>query len=160
MCEYCGCQSVTSIGELTLEHDLVVDLIGEARAAHRAGDVPAMAHSARRIARILGPHTVVEESGLFPALAGDFPEQIAALEAEHRLIEAVLAQAGPGVPSDPGWPDALLDVLGVLRRHILKEQDGVFPAALASLTTAQWEVVDATRAEAGGITQPARGRAG
>lgn len=42
---------------------------------------------ARQIAVILGPHTQVEELGLFPALAADFPEQVMDLEAEHRRIE-------------------------------------------------------------------------
>lgn len=38
----------------------------------------------------------------------------------------------------------------MLRGHIFKEQDGVFPAALASLTAADWEIVDAARARAVG----------
>lgn len=151
MCEYCGCQEVASIGELTREHDAVVDLIGEARTAHHAGDLPELARTARAIAEILVPHTAVEERGLFPALADDFPEQIAELEAEHRVIEAVLGQAGPAAPADPGWPEKLMGALDVLRRHILKEQDGVFPAALANLSTEQWEAVEAVRA-----TAPAR----
>ena len=29
MCEYCRCQSITTIRELTREHDVVVDLIGD-----------------------------------------------------------------------------------------------------------------------------------
>ena len=29
MCEYCGCQSLAAIDELTREHDVVVNLIGE-----------------------------------------------------------------------------------------------------------------------------------
>lgn len=37
----------------------------------------------------------------------------------------------------------------MLREHILKEQDGVFPAALATLGTEEWEAVDKVRAEAG-----------
>ena len=57
MCEYCGCQSVTAIDELTREHDMVVNMIGDVRAAHTAGDVATMAESARRIAAVLGPHT-------------------------------------------------------------------------------------------------------
>ena len=27
MCEYCGCQALGTIGELTQEHDLVINLI-------------------------------------------------------------------------------------------------------------------------------------
>jgi hemerythrin-like domain-containing protein len=36
----------------------------------------------------------------------------------------------------------------MLREHIIKEQDGVFPAALATLSAEQWDQVDAARAEA------------
>ncbi|GAA1422431.1 hemerythrin domain-containing protein [Streptomyces thermospinosisporus] len=153
MCEYCGCQSLTSIDELTREHEEVVRLISHLRPAHAAGDVPAMARVARRIAAILAPHTRVEEQGLFPPLADEFPEQIAALQAEHRRIEAVLAEAaGEGAtPADPSWPDRLMEQMAVLRDHILKEQDGVFPAALALLGTEEWQAVADVRAEAGGV---------
>lgn len=149
MCEYCGCQSLPAIAELTREHDAVVTLISHVRDAHRDGDVPRMAELARRIASVLGPHTRVEEDGLFPELAAEFPEKIDALVGEHRRIEAVLAEAA-AVPADPGWPGRLMDALAVLREHVLKEQDGVFPAALASLGPEQWEAVEAARARAGG----------
>ncbi|WP_217168071.1 hemerythrin domain-containing protein [Streptomyces sp. AC512_CC834] len=149
MCEYCGCQSLTSIDELTREHDAVVALISRVRKARGEGDAVAAAGLARRIAAVLAPHTKVEEHGLFPAMAAEFPDQIAVLEAEHRRIEAVLAEAADAVPADPAWPDRLLDVLAQLRDHILKEQDGVFPAALTTLTTEQWEAVEAVRARAG-----------
>ncbi|GAA3816549.1 hemerythrin domain-containing protein [Streptomyces phyllanthi] len=157
MCEYCGCQSLASIDELTREHEEVVRLISHLRPAHQDGDMARMAQVAREIATVLGPHTQVEEHGLFPAMAGDFPEQIAALEDEHRRIEAVLAEAAGGVtPSDPAWPDRLLAAMAVLRDHILKEQDGVFPAALANLSTEQWEAVEAERLKAGGaLSRPA-----
>ncbi|MET8132416.1 hemerythrin domain-containing protein [Streptomyces sp. NPDC005251] len=151
MCEYCGCQSLATIDELTREHDEVVRLISHLRPAHQDGGAARMAEVAREIATVLGPHTQVEEHGLFPALAEDFPEQIAALEAEHRRIESVLAEAADGVtPADPAWPDRLMEAMAMLRDHILKEQDGVFPAALANLSTEDWEAVEAVRGEAGG----------
>jgi hypothetical protein len=84
MCEYCGCQDVTAIGDLTREHDEVTGLMAHVRAAHTAEDVAAMAELARRISEILRPHTAVEEEGLFPLLAPDFPDQVAVLCAEHR----------------------------------------------------------------------------
>lgn len=148
MCEYCGCQAVTAIDELIREHDLVVNLIGEVRAAH-GSDVARMAEIARRIAAVLGPHTEVEEHGLFPALAGDFPEHVVALAGEHRRIEAVLGEAADAVPADPAWPQRLLAMLDLLRDHILKEQDGVFPAALATLGADDWNAVDAVRSRVG-----------
>ncbi|MEV7861381.1 hemerythrin domain-containing protein [Streptomyces hirsutus] len=157
MCEYCGCRSLAAIDELTREHDEVVRLISHLRPAHEDGDVPRMAQVAREIAAVLGPHTRVEEHGLFPAMAEDFPEQIAALEAEHRHVDEVLAQAAGGLaPGDPVWPDRLMEAMEMLRDHILKEQDGVFPAALATLGTEQWEAVDAVREQEGGaLPRPA-----
>ncbi|MEU2596543.1 hemerythrin domain-containing protein [Streptomyces hirsutus] len=157
MCEDCGCQSLASIDELTREHDEVVRLISHLRPAHEAGDVARMAQVARETAAVLGPHTRVEEHGLFPAMAEDFPDRIATLKAEHRHVDTVLEQAADGaVPEDPAWPDRLMEAMELLRDHILKEQDGVFPAALSVLSTEQWAAVDAVRDEAGGaLPRPA-----
>jgi hemerythrin-like domain-containing protein len=155
MCEYCGCQSLATIDELTREHDLVVNMIGEARAAQAASDTARMAGLARRITAVLGPHTEVEERGLFPALTADFPEHIAGLEAEHRRVEAALGEAAAGTPDDPAWPARFAGALMLLRQHILKEQDGVFPAALATLGAADWEAAEAVRSQVGGpLTRP------
>jgi hemerythrin-like domain-containing protein len=145
VCEYCGCQALSAIDELTREHDLVVNLIGEVRTARAAADVPRLAALARRITAILDPHTEVEERGLFRALAGDFPEHVATLESEHRRIEAVLGEAATAAPNDPTWPRRLSEALDLLREHILKEQDGVFPAALATLSADDWAAVEAVR---------------
>ncbi|MFJ9448424.1 hemerythrin domain-containing protein [Kitasatospora sp. NPDC101235] len=134
---------------MTNEHDTVVNLIGAVRAAHHDGNTPGMAETARAIAAVLRPHTEVEESGLFPFMAAEFPDHIEILEAEHRRIEAVLGEASDGTPTDPAWPQRLLDTLGQLRAHILKEQDGVFPAALAQLSAEEWEAVEAVRARVG-----------
>jgi len=149
MCEYCGCQALVPIDELTREHELVLSFISQVRPARAGGDLPRMADLAQRIAAVLGPHTQVEEQGLFPALASEFPDQIAVLEDEHRRIEAVLAEAEAGPPEDPAWPGRLAEALAELRGHIFREQDGVFPAALASLRTEDWEAVEAARARAG-----------
>jgi hypothetical protein len=149
MCEYCGCQDVPAIGALTREHDRVIDLIGEVRSAHRDGDMERMAVLTHRIADLLVPHTQVEEQGLFPVLEADFPDQMAELRREHRSVEAVLAESCALASWDPAWAARLLGALDLLRWHILKEQDGVFPAALATLRTADWEALDAAREQVG-----------
>jgi hypothetical protein len=146
MCEYCGCQALDAIAELTREHDEVVGLISRVRTANAAGDLREMAALAGQISAVLGPHTTVEEQGLFPPLTDEFPDHVANLEAEHRQIEAVLAEAAGGPPADTTWPARFLDALRVLRDHILAEQDGVFPAALTRLATEDWAAVDAVRA--------------
>lgn len=147
MCEYCGCQQIATIAELTSEHDAVVTLVGRIKASLPSQRRDDVAQSCQQILAILAPHTVVEEDGLFPEMTDDFPDHIEALRSEHREIEAVLGEAADGFPDDPTWPDRLVAVLHLLREHILKEQDGVFPAAVIALDADQWERVEAVRAQ-------------
>ncbi len=154
MCEYCGCQNIAAIRELTLEHDAVVNEIGEVTRRLRAGHTSAAVEACRRISRILLPHTAVEEKGLFPAMAVEFPDQVEILHQEHRAIEAVLAECADGVPADPTWPDRVIRTLDLLRTHILKEQDGVFPATLSVLGNDDWTLVDEVRAQVGSGLAP------
>ena len=149
MCEYCGCQQIAVINELTREHDAVVAAIGETRTHVGNGDLAAAARSCLRIAAVLGPHTTVEEDGLFTFLTTDFPDHISVLRSEHRRVEAVLSECVNGVPRDPDWPTHLVSTLDLLREHILKEQDGVFPAALVALDPDLWERIEDLRVAAG-----------
>lgn len=146
MCDYCGCQDLDAIAELTAEHDVVVTLSGQVRRALQDGDLDLAAVGARAIVAVLAPHTAVEECALFPAMVEDFGGHVSGLVDEHRRIERVLAESADGTPSDPLWPRRLEQTLVVLREHIIKEQDGLFPAALATLSAAQWEKVEAARA--------------
>jgi hemerythrin-like domain-containing protein len=149
MCEYCGCQSLDVIAELTQEHDLLRVLGRELVAAV---DAASAARVATQMLAVLSPHTATEEGGLFPALAQDFPDQIDNLFDDHRRIEANLAQLCRG--ADPMWNTVATRVVGELFDHILKEQDGVFPAALSTLTPVQWDGVAAARTRSAG--EPAR----
>ena len=151
MCEYCGCQQIATIAELYREHDGVVAVIAQIRSSLAGDRLDDVAEHCRQILTILAPHTVVEEEGLFPELSLEFPDHIEALRSEHREIEKVLGEATSGVPEDPTWPDRLVGVLFLLREHILKEQDGVFPAALVALDAEQWERIEAVRARLVGI---------
>jgi hemerythrin-like domain-containing protein len=149
VCEYCGCQALEAIATLTAQHDLVVNLAGETRRALLAGDLDLAADRARAVAAVLVPHTAVEEGALFPAMADEFGTHVTALIDEHRRIEDALTESATATPRDPEWPARLERVLWLLREHILKEEDGVFPAALAVLDPAQWDAVDAVRARVG-----------
>ena len=147
MCEYCGCQQIATIAELYSEHDAVVvhvSLIHSALAGERLEEV---ASNCQQILAILAPHMVVEEDGLFAEMTDEFPDHIQVLRSEHREIEEVLGEAAEGFPDEPTWPDRLVAVLHLLREHILKEQDGVFPAALIALDADQWERIEAVRAQ-------------
>jgi hemerythrin-like domain-containing protein len=149
MCEYCGCQEIAVIGELTREHDAVVALISRVKSSIASQHLEDAAARCRQISSLLAPHTEVEEQGLFPEMIDEFPDHIAALRSEHHEIERTLGEANEGVPDDPTWPDRLLGSLHLLREHILKEQDGVFPAALAALDADQWERIEAVRTQFG-----------
>ena len=155
MCEYCGCQQIATIAELYREHDDVAAQVGLIRSALAGERLEEVAAGCRQILVILAPHTVVEEEGLFPEMADEFPDHIEALRSDHREIEKVLGEAADGPPEDPTWPDRLLRALHLLGEHILKEQDGVFPAALIALDPDQWERIEAVRAQNLAYTQTA-----
>lgn len=149
MCQNCGCLANTVIDELTREHDAAASLIRNAFESLISGRLGEAAAICQALAALLEPHTAVEEEGLFRELFREFPGPLEALTREHRYIESVLAEAAGGVPADLLWPERLRDALGVLRDHILKEQDGVFPAAIISLDGDQWEDVEAVRRRVG-----------
>jgi hemerythrin-like domain-containing protein len=152
VCEYCGCQAIEVIADLTAEHDRLRELSRDLSDAARSADLRAARMLTDAMRAILGPHTAVEESGLFPALAGEFPEQIAVLSGEHRAVDAVLASLADDVPPSD-WAGRVLAALGQLFEHILKEQDGVFPAALGVLDGEEWERIEDLRAHVGsGLT--------
>ena len=155
MCEYCGCQQIPVIGELTAEHDAAVALIAVVRRDLADDDLASAARVTRRIATLLEPHTTVEEDGLFPLMADEFPGHVEALRHEHEQIHAVLAESADVVPDDPAWPARLTAALEALRDHILKEQDGVFPAALSVVDADGWEHVERVRARVGSALRPA-----
>ncbi|MGZ4438440.1 MAG: hemerythrin domain-containing protein, partial [Nocardioidaceae bacterium] len=94
------------------------------------------------------PHTHVEEQVLLPAMETDFPEQVARLRAEHRVIEEVVQEVAEGW-APRGWEKRLGAAMTVLRLHIHHEQDGVFPAALSTLGVADWERLERVRAQVG-----------
>jgi hemerythrin-like domain-containing protein len=155
VCEYCGCQDIEVIAELTAEHDELRNLgRGLARAAD-ARDLPAARPLAAAMQALLGPHTEVEERGLFPAMAADFGDQLDVLVQEHRSIDAALTDLALDTPS-ASWPDATRAALAHLFEHILKEQDGVFPAALSTLSRPDWETLAGVRRSVGSALSTSR----
>ena len=145
MCEYCGCQAIAAIELLTREHDVALDHIRRATQAIAVRDLRVLRSACAELAAVLAPHTAVEEEALFPALRADFPDQIDVLTTEHRAFERALEQILGCSRVDDGSLDRLRTALDLLRDHIRKEQDGVFPAALSTLTPDQWDQLDTVR---------------
>ena len=145
MCEYCGCQAVAAIDLLTREHDLAKGHAYAARSAAERGDLSAAGHACAALAAVLTPHSAIEEQALFPVMAREFGPQMAHLVDEHRLIAAVLTEVTQAEDVSEDWATRLIAALDVLREHILKEQDGVFPSALATLTASEWDALDDVR---------------
>lgn len=160
MCEYCGCQNVPAIAALTAEHDELRAVARDAAAAARSGDRTAAAAAARQLLTLLHPHTQIEEQALFPAMAGEFAEHVASLLDDHHRIGHALAVIADPADARATWVQDLAAALAELFTHILREQDGLFPATLSVLTPADWDHLDQVRTEVTGQTgTPAPGKA-
>lgn len=150
MCEHCGCMSLRTVAELAREHDAAFDHIRDARWALATGDAVGAAVICAELQALLGPHSAVEEEALFPPMAEEYPDHVGTLAAEHEAVHAVLAEvAASAADPQPGWEGRLQHTLDVLREHIVKEQDGLFPAALISLSSPDWEHAEQVRARVG-----------
>ena len=146
MCEYCGCQTIEAIAELTREHDELRTVAREATDAARTADRAAATRAAARLLTLLRPHTEIEERGLFPAMAREFDAHVASLRDDHRRLEDTLSGVVAG-PDDTGWPARLDAAVSELFGHILREQDGLFPASLSVLSAHDWDELDRIRAQ-------------
>lgn len=149
MCEYCGCQHVPAIAELTAEHDRLRELSRDLGRAADSGDFSAASDAATAMRAVLGPHTTVEEQGLFPLLTAEFPDAMTALNQEHQAVETTLVALADSAVPPPDWQHLAGDVVAVLFEHILREQDGVFPAVFAILTPDGGAALEAIRLRVG-----------
>lgn len=150
MCEYCGCQSLRSIELLTAEHDAALDHVRAVEQAAAAHDPVAARLACVALGAVLEPHNRVEEEALFPAMEEEFGDHVLGLLAEHTLVHNALELLTDGPPA-AGWAAGLTAAMRVLREHILREQDGVFPAALSTLRPADWDRMDDVRTRVGSV---------
>ena len=137
MCSYCGCRSITVIGRFMAEHDDIVNLTGELRRAVHRGDPEEVRAAVEKVSAALGPHTGSEERSLFAQMRKDpeFTDHIDALCREHELLEAYLTRVEAG--DHTAYP--LFERL--VRHHIDREDNGLFPAAAIALNGPDWEWV-------------------
>jgi hypothetical protein len=137
-------EDIDVIGELRDEHDRIRALSRELVLAAKDDDLEQARYVAQMIQELLAPLGSLEADALFPSLSDKYPDQIAALVAEHMDIVAVLA----GLEQDEFgwcWPDTAIEVVDRLVEHMRKKRDAVFPAAISALSAAEWEVVAQAR---------------
>jgi hemerythrin-like domain-containing protein len=153
VCSYCGCQAIEVVGRLTEEHEAIVNALGELRRAVAGSRHEDVRGSADRLGALLAPHTQAEEVGLFGVLRRDpaFADHVDRLCAEHAALDTMLAAV---VAGDHSVVEAFAHAL---RRHIDREENGIFPAAAIGLDGPEWEEVHAlTPSPPGGLSRPRR----
>lgn len=134
MCSYCGCESIEVIGRFMAEHEQIINATGDLRRAVAAGDPDAVDVTRAAVARLLWPHTTAEEVGLFHVMARDevYAAHIATLCQEHQSLDALL---GTIIAGDEA---TMWRFEEMLREHIDKEDNGLFPAAAIALDGDDW----------------------
>ena len=125
------------IALLNAEHDAIVNSTYALQIAHRDHDVAAARAACAGLAELLHPHTRREQNGLFAEMAKDdlFAEHIASLCAEHDELDVLIRSIEGGDLS------RIPEMLTLLHNHIDREENGLFPAALAYLDDDQWDIV-------------------
>lgn len=136
MCSYCGCrESLPIIARWSEEHDEIVNALGQVRRAVAGGVQDEVLARTADLRALLDPHTASEERSMFAELRRDpeFTEVVDALCAEHVSINAGIARV------EAGEPGAYDDLEHLLMRHIDKEENGLFPAAIMALDGEAWD---------------------
>jgi iron-sulfur cluster repair protein YtfE (RIC family) len=139
VCHYCGCRQVPLIRDYVAEHEEVLDL-GD-RTLHALGrdDAGTASDLLARMRETLRSHWQGEEAGVFTVMAQSdelYADYVAPLIQEHRDLAAFLASIDLG---DDGHRARLRREVADLAEHISKEEDGLFPATLVTLSGAQWD---------------------
>jgi iron-sulfur cluster repair protein YtfE (RIC family) len=139
MCHYCGCRQIPLIRDYIAEHERVTDVAGEAVRALDGGDLATARRCLGEMASELASHWRGEEDGIFRVMAAREPayaEYVAPLVEEHRELAELLATVDVAAPEDQG---RIRVAVAELLEHISKEEDGLFPASLVSLSGEEWD---------------------
>ena len=135
-----------AVRELVEEHEALVEQANAVRRALAAGEPQRAAELVRGLVGHLHTHARREETGIFAALrsSGEFVDEVAELEGEHRHLDAGIDRLDPGAPDFAARVAALL---GELEEHIEREDLGLFPVAVVTLGAAGWALVDRAHAD-------------
>ena len=125
------------IAQLYAEHEAIVNGSYALEVAFRDQDTEAARTASKELGELLHPHTRREENGLFAEMKKDelFTEHVASLCAEHAKLDSELEAI------EAGDLESIPKMLTLLNNHIDREENGLFPAALAYLDDTQWDIV-------------------
>ena len=120
------------------EHERATNCGGEAVRAIDRGDLAHARHLLAEMATVLAAHWQGEETGLFRVMAREelFAQHIAPLVREHRELAELLATVDI---LEPEGQHAVRTAVSDLYEHISKEEDGLFPASLTTLSGDEWD---------------------
>ena len=138
MCHYCGCRQIPLIRDYIAEHERATDLGGNAVRALDAGDFATVRRCLAEMATELTAHWQGEENGLFRVMQREpeYVDYITPLIEEHRELAELLATVDVTNPNDQ---QRIRVVVPDLLEHISKEEDGLFPASLVSISGRDWD---------------------
>ena len=141
MCEYCGCRGVPPIAELMDEHTAIVGQAHHVRQDLASGNPAAAMSRLTGLVAHLERHVQREEDGIFRAMraAGEFLDEIDALEGEHGDLAAAIAALDPDSLVFTAQVTRLLDDLDL---HVEREDLGIFPVSVVTLGAAGWTIID------------------
>ena len=139
MCGYCGCESIDVIGRFMREHVDIINAAGDLRRSAQADDHAGVRAAVSPQRGLLDPHTTAEESGLFLVLAEDieFTDHVHGLCHEHVTLGGLLDRI------EAGSHDLVPVFEKLLRSHIDREENGLFPAAAVAFAGPEWTRIDA-----------------
>jgi hemerythrin-like domain-containing protein len=133
------------IDRFSSEHDVFAAQLEVIETLVRTGsEVASVVAAIRTLAAPLLAHAENEERALFPDLAASLGGEggpLAILTAEHGVLHGQLDR----LTADPArleLEQVLADFLDLLRRHIEKEEDVLFPAAARLIDDARLERLD------------------
>lgn len=147
MCHYCGCRQMPLIRDYVAEHERALDLGGDAVRAIQRGDMESARRCLSDMAAELATHWQGEENGIFKVMRRDplYAEHIKPLVEEHRELADLLETVDV---TDPADQHRIRVAVAELHEHISKEEDGIFPASLTTLSGAEWDEAMAAWQEA------------
>jgi len=138
VCGYCGCESIDVIGRFMREHVDIINATGDLRRSAQADDHEGVHCAVTTLRGLLDPHTEAEEAGLFLVLAEDleFTDHVHGLCREHLTLGGLLDRI------EDGSHDLVQTFETLLRAHIDREENGLFPAAAVAFAGPEWGRVD------------------